>query len=453
LLTDARHSRHSHLSLSRCIKDIWSLQPHQSPRRCISLHVRLWAYYILPEKSRLRVRPCGSGKNNLVPGIVCRTQDIEQILVRLNLFTLLLAYAMNTDYISYYFAPLVSLWYLIIYATMAVGSKYNERTAFLIFKIVLSAGAVTWFMREPAFLETLFEFLRTFFGIRWSARECAFRVNLDLYIVYVGMLAALSVIKIREHRLADHPQWPLASKIAIGASGAIILWFFAFELYQESKFTYNAWHPYVSFLPILAFVTLRNANAVLRSGSSMAFTFIGRCSLETFTIQFHFWLAADTKGILLVLPGTRWRPLNFVLTSVMFVYISHRVALATSQITYWICGTKQQERLPTTAAPYIDPSSSASRQAHRAEETIPLSGVQIDGMSRKNGDRETIPPEPDTPIRPMRRWADRLAEGQHQQSEVPLLVWWGGKRWSAGVKLLVATLVMWVMNMMWTYPS
>ncbi|KAJ3480720.1 hypothetical protein NLI96_g8158 [Meripilus lineatus] len=272
---------------------------------------------------------------------------VAQVMVRLNLYTLLLAYTMNTDYISYYFSPLVSMWYLIIYFTMLIGSQYNDRTLFLLFKIVLSMGAMTWFMSESWLLEALFGFLARVCNIHWSAREWAFRVNLDLWIVYLGMLAALLVIKIRELRLTDHPHWPLVHRGAIGASGLVLLWFFAFELSQPDKFIYNTWHPYISFLPIAAFIVLRNANAILRSASSRAFAFIGTCSLETFIIQYHFWLAGDTKGILLIVPGTRWRPVNMALTTFLFIYVSHRVAQATGQITQWICDTPRPPALPT----------------------------------------------------------------------------------------------------------
>ncbi|OSX67336.1 hypothetical protein POSPLADRAFT_1072296 [Postia placenta MAD-698-R-SB12] len=381
---------------------------------------------------------------------------IAQVMIRLNLLTLLLAYTMNTDYLSYYFAPLVSWWFLVIYGTMLVGSRFNDRTVFLVCKIFLSMGVVTWFMSEQWLLDTIFEFLKRTCGIHWSAREWAFRVNLDLWIVYIGMFTALAVMKIREHRLTDHPQWPLIVKASAGASGIVLLWFFAFELYQPDKFAYNLWHPYISFLPIAAFVVLRNANVILRSASSRMFAFIGTCSLETFIIQYHFWLAGDTKGILLVIPGTRWRPVNLILTTVMFIYLSHHVAQATGEITNWVCGSSKSQTLPTTAP---DAQSSSGRRAHSV---IPMNEPEViflasqDDESRKD-DGDDLPPMPDTPARPQHRWLDRLAEGTtaSQPSSPGFRVWYGETEWKPGAKtkLIIAMIVMWLLNIMWPYPS
>jgi hypothetical protein len=357
-------------------------------------------------------------------------------MVRLNLLTLVLVYTMDVSYLSYYFSPLVSMWYLIVYATLAIGSQYNDSIVFLLSKILISMGALTWFMTETWMLEAFFVFLEQIFSIRWSAREWSFRVTLDLWIVYFGMLLAIAVTRIQAHRLTDHHLWPMAVKVAAGASALIMLWFFAFELTQESKFTYNAWHPYISFLPIAAFVILRNASSSLRSCSSRAFAFIGRCSLETFLIQFHLWLAGDTKGILLLLPGTSWRPINFVISTIVFIYISDHVSRATGELTTWICGGKETS-LPTST--------------HRHVGSAPLT---TDVYMSKDGER--LPVEPDTPIRPTRRWVDRLAEGASQQRSPGYKVWYGGESgWKPGVKMRLAVWMgmMWLANSLWTDSS
>ena len=350
----------------------------------------------------------------------------------MNLFTILLTYTMNTDYISYYFTPLVSMWYIVIYFTMVVGAQFNDRTSLVLCKILASAAFMTWFMKG-SLLKLLFDTLHRFCGIRWSSDEWSFRVNLDLWIVYVGMLAAIAVIKVREYRFTDHLHWHLVIKTSIGISAATILWFFAFELYQESKYTYNAWHPYISFLPILAFTILRNSNPILRSATSRAFAYIGKCSLETFVIQFHFWLAGDTKGILLVFPGTRWRPINFIVITVMFIYLSDRVAHAATQITNYICGGSSSSAgvlplpLPFTAPAPIPEERNADNQA-----------------SMHNFKDDSVNPllDHETPVRPS-RWVDRLADGTPPQ-----------KGWSPGLKTksLVFFAALWLLNTIWPYP-
>ncbi|RPD81903.1 Cas1p-domain-containing protein [Lentinus tigrinus ALCF2SS1-7] len=387
-------------------------------------------------------------------------QRVAQVMIRLNLLTLALAYTMNADYLFYYFAPLVSFWYLIIYGTMAIGSQYNEQTPFLVAKIFFSMAVVTFVMSQPWMMETLFEFLERFCNIRWSAREWRFRVNLDLWIVYFGMFTALAVIKIREHRLTDHPRWHVVVNSAAAISAVVLLWFFAFELSQPDKFAYNAWHPYVSFLPIGAYVVLRNANAVLRSGSSRIFAFLGTCSLETFIIQYHFWLAGDTKGILIVIPGRHSRPLNLLLTTIVFVYVSHLVAKATGEVTNWICGSSKSQSLPTTSQ---QANASSSRrqeppppppQSEEVQEVIFMVPQEEDGELRKDREGNPLPREPDTPARPQRRWIDRLAEGSSPPPSAGFRVWYGDSEWQPGLKtkLLIGMGVMWMLNIMWPRP-
>jgi hypothetical protein len=60
--------------------------------------------------------------------------------------------------------------------------------------------------------------------------------------------------------------------------------------------------------------------------------------------------SADTKGILIVMPGVSWRPVNFVITTVMLVWISHRVAWATGESTDLICGIQAKHELPTASS-------------------------------------------------------------------------------------------------------
>ncbi|KAF6766140.1 O-acetyltransferase [Ephemerocybe angulata] len=388
---------------------------------------------------------------------------IAQVLVRINLLTILLAYTMNTDYISYYFSPLVSMWFLIIYATMGVGAKYNNNTPFLLGKITASGALFTWLMREKWPLETLFAFLEKVFKIHWSAREWSFRVELDLWIVFVGMLASIAVIKIREHRLTDDHRWPIVQKAVLAASVLAAIWFFVFELMQESKFTYNKWHPFISFIPVLAFVFLRNANVILRSASSSVFAFVGKCSLETFILQYHFWLAGDTRGVLLVIPGTHLRPLNFVLTSIMFIYLSDRMAWATGEITNRICAKPKAAQaalpLPNTVAmearPFLNTRNADNTQEEEEEGQeleVPPRSQALRALKDQDGTSTPIPFEPDTPIRP-RRWIDRLAEVK-PASKPSEGVWVRIASFFTTLKghLLFASLVMWLLNSSWTYP-
>lgn len=200
---------------------------------------------------------------------------VAGVLVRLNLLTIALAYIQDTDYLSYYFSPLVTLWFGVIWVTMYVGHNYNKSLPFMLGKICLSAALTAAFHKFTLPLQTTFAIFNALFKTEWNAKEWNFRVTLDMWIVYVGMLAALAFIKIQEGKLWERQWWPRARSLSYIAAALGMVGYFAFEL-RYNKFEYNKYHPYVSFVPVLSFIVLRNATPLLRSTSSRAFIWIGQ---------------------------------------------------------------------------------------------------------------------------------------------------------------------------------
>ena len=317
---------------------------------------------------------------------------VLNVMVRLNLLTFVLQYVMDTDYLSYYFTPLVSFWFFVIWTTMYVAHGNNKTPWFLLCKIFIAFGATTTLIHAPGVLEDLFAILKYLFNIQWNAAEWRFRLALDAYIVYVGMLSAYATIQFTEHRMHEHPWWPTAKKASTAISAVLLFVYFAFELSVANKFVYNTIHPYISWVPIITFCILRNASVKLRNTSSRFFIFFGRISLETFIGQFHMWLAGDTKGLLVVIShprathGLGWY-FNLAVSSVLFVFVSYYLSQTTGELTRWICsaitagesrGTAQYHAVPLlpTTATRQDPAAIATAsepdgaQGDRVDEEI-----------------------------------------------------------------------------------
>lgn len=259
---------------------------------------------------------------------------VTSTMLRLNLLSCALPYFMNTNYMLYYFAPLVSFWFMVVYITLAIGSKHNHSLRILLWKIAISSVVVTVVLLATPLPRWTFAILRTIFRIDWDLHEWEFRVGLDAFIVYIGMLTAIAY-----HRTGQYDSFRLERYVfAMLGFVAIPGYWYCCMASFKSKQSYNQWHPYISFVPILAFIAMRNVTRSVRSYYSKAFAWLGRCALETFTLQFHLFLAADTKGILLLgqftgdgtLLHDRWRDLLLIVP--VFLWLSWRVASATNYI-------------------------------------------------------------------------------------------------------------------------
>lgn len=280
------------------------------------------------------------------------------MLIRLNLLSCILPYIMRTDYLFYYFAPLVTFWFVVIYVTMRIGRSRNNSTVFLISKILLSAITVTALTIVPGILERIFATLQYMCHIHWNVVEWRFRVFLDMFIVYVGMLAGVLYVGISDSLQkvrTDNKIFDIVAKhlrliriVFVIASLVIPPIFWAVTRRSPDKYDYNWWQPYISPLPVLSYTILRNSNRHFRNHHSSIFAWLGRCSLETFTLQYHIWLAGDTKGLLRLGifggEGTGGRLVDFALLTPIFLWVSWHTANATNTLTKWIIDPREGKR-------------------------------------------------------------------------------------------------------------
>jgi N-acetylneuraminate 9-O-acetyltransferase len=275
---------------------------------------------------------------------------VATVLIRFNLLSCVLPYMMRTDYLFYYFAPLVSFWFLVIYSTLKRGDRNNTNANLVMKKILISAMITTAFIQIPGILEFVALMLKYTCAISWNVTEWRFRMFLDMYIVYVGMIVAVVVHRTSQLRCGPVApkakfdgilQWTIKHNKLFRIAMAILslgllptFWFLTRR--SPSKQNYNWWMPFLSFIPILSLITLRNSHRLLRNYYSQVFAWLGRCSLETYILQYHIWLAGDTKGLLRL---GLWNPwVETAMLTAIFLWFSWLMAGATQTITNWIVG-------------------------------------------------------------------------------------------------------------------
>ena len=300
------------------------------------------------------------------------------VLVRLNLLSCLLAFTMGTHYVFYYFPALASFWYIVTWVTLRQASGQGSSLRQGITSVVVSMTLLCVVLRLRGVLNFILQASESVGMASVDTDEMLFRIELDVLPPYAGMLVACFFE--RGHRpLVLLSTLPQAINIRLRHFGVVtaavvMIYYLSYllGLRLADKQMSNAFHQFTSICPILSFIVLRNATSGLRSHYSIPLAWLGRHSLETFVLQYHIWLAADTKGLLhlglfdtpaMYGSSTRGSPLYWLeccVITIIFLWTSSLTSGATSEVTVWIIGPKEGTIVPPIA-PSRQPHSASRR--------------------------------------------------------------------------------------------
>lgn len=221
----------------------------------------------------------------------------------------------------------------------------------MIVKLVALLAVITALFVSERYYEVLFSWwpaIKLFELPEGSVREWWFRCQLDRYAMLHGAIFCFVYIILKKLSVLDDSKQGCllsikTSFITVTASIVVIISYVVWATQCTDKIACNRIHSYASILPVTAFIIIRNVPGYLRSGYSAFFAWFGKISLELFIGQYHVWLAADTKGMLVVI-SPDWPTLNLVITSFIFVAVAHEINVITGIVTKHVLGPSDGDK-------------------------------------------------------------------------------------------------------------
>lgn len=262
-----------------------------------------------------------------------------QVLFKINFMTVVLCLCMNRPYQFYYYVPLVSFWFFLVYLILAVPPYITNHSTEthpyqylnLVLKLIALFSIITILYMSEVFFEKIFvtrPWKALFVTTDDDIREWWYRWKLDRYSMAYGVVfAAVFLIAQKFNLINDNNHGNLFSR-GIALSAILIAFIFigiytTFTFLCHNKEECEEVHSYIVFLPIIGYIILRNISGFLRTRYSSLFAWFGNISTELFVCQYHIWLAADTHGVLVLIPS--YPMLNVIVTSFIFICVSYEV--------------------------------------------------------------------------------------------------------------------------------
>jgi len=278
-----------------------------------------------------------------------------QMMWRLNFFVLWVCLVLDNEYMLYYICMLHTTFTVMIYAGLGIYSHINPSFSGICLKfcVLIAITAAIWDTPRAVFdtvwfpWRPLVAFHDPYKPSRDPMHEWFFRSKLDHLIWIFGMLCAYNHPRadaFLERLDAMPPARQYSIKWFIVAVTLAVSYVWYENVFTLNKFDYNALHPFTSWIPIAAYIVLRNIFAWTRVYHMHLFEWLGKITLETYIAQFHIWMATtgpngSPKLLLRVFPES-WPLMNFAFFSIIYTYVSLRIFHSSNTMKSWCLPSK-----------------------------------------------------------------------------------------------------------------